>query len=1200
MFLKIKKLLAVLPIVCGLFLLIPTSVSAEGLVACSGKIMGKTQPANVNAGIIDFDSHPLPGEGLETGGVTSLTIVGGTQGKAPGYADHAACISETSGAGTDFADRAYQLEGWAWNTNLGFVSFYCSQAGKNPANDHDANNEYGDGSPVVPLACGNFQYGVQIQPVDQVVNVGGENITPAAGNRLLSGYAWNEAFGYIQFAGAGSAAVMSGVETVDASETVVVDFDGSSYEVELLDDNPLGDVTVSVDGQAKNIDAGETGKFDEVYLHVIDTNYSEGPGPHLTFQLEKIGGGEDFTFAVELKPDGSLTGYAWSAAGVWINMSGVVIDLPGVDDNDQLALPGDNYCADKPIAVCVVCDAGDPECDIDGGGDQENTEGDVPEVGVDEFGFSDGTVLADGSDYYDIHLYLREDDLVTPLDVNSLTIKFNWKDTVKINQLTGNVADPKLSSSEVADLVIATRPWSQKKGGVVFKPVIVDSTNFNSYFKAVDPINDPGHYVLIDQYKIRSFAPTTNENNSWTTSTNPSVKVNNEVFVSDLADANNDVWTDDIETNVLILKNIEVTKNQVLNNNLKFNLELAQPQFNVEGNKNLFPSDLNNFKMDFGFNSVLHNAVVNNVKLAAAPLNPGDTQVHYPNGKDGLSMHFAPAISFTTLYANDLKDAIEGHRSIPFTIEVGAKEHPDSQLQEQSLALSLALDYAYDPGFIDAGICPNLDIFFLTKFDGTAAGNNQVVSLVANNLNILNPSVTVTGTAALPAGADDSCSTMEGATAYSTVEYTVSGNIVKYYSSKLPRIPDSIKNQVAVIKGVIFTDKALGLSEIYKPQEVGFIEVRQLRDKIYKSLVDLMGVTVPSKAVQKQSKCEFNALNADGTYAIQGCDSDDFTLKTFGSGNTVEYVLYVNGRDVEFELNKDGNGDSAIGGTWSVVVAAADVYINEDIYRSQYDHNLSITTIGPFSLGCGGKGNIYRHGANVRNIQANMYADCTFYSYNPDHSSINATNGHVEWGSFAKMVLGIGDRQLYIQGSLASCNTLGGADTEGEGKLYSCNQVFVVDAGGIADTDAKLLSQTMDLNYLALMKPILVKAENGWPIDQTCQTALSSEDIIQINKRKAWLLYYSWVFDVAATEAVLGPEPEPVIGTNGNECDGINVTEVYDPAMVGQGEYAIISNVVGDLVPPTDPAVLAKGLDPQNDLEPVYITAKEAKSVLFE
>lgn len=120
---------------------------------------------NENSGMTDFNSHG----GSEYTTYVDLSIVGLEPGLAPATKGYAACVDTTE------ADDEYELKGYAWNTNLGFISFYCN--GTTLVQGSNLGKQ-----------CGNYEYGAVLTKTDE-------------DTAELSGHAWNPVFGYIKFRG---------------------------------------------------------------------------------------------------------------------------------------------------------------------------------------------------------------------------------------------------------------------------------------------------------------------------------------------------------------------------------------------------------------------------------------------------------------------------------------------------------------------------------------------------------------------------------------------------------------------------------------------------------------------------------------------------------------------------------------------------------------------------------------------------------------------------------------------------------------------------------------------------------------------------------------------------------------------------------------------------------------------------------------
>lgn len=152
---------------------------AEGDAICSGRISGTTPVGNQNAGLTSFNSHL--GFYQQDNSPVSLVAAGLGMGLAPYNREYAACVSEESGNayGNPYE---YALKGWAWNTNLGFISFNCE----------NGDNVSGGVAGGINFGCGPFDYGVFLGPYEE-----------DPGARFLFGYAYNSTFGWIKLKGQG-------------------------------------------------------------------------------------------------------------------------------------------------------------------------------------------------------------------------------------------------------------------------------------------------------------------------------------------------------------------------------------------------------------------------------------------------------------------------------------------------------------------------------------------------------------------------------------------------------------------------------------------------------------------------------------------------------------------------------------------------------------------------------------------------------------------------------------------------------------------------------------------------------------------------------------------------------------------------------------------------------------------------------------
>lgn len=383
----LKKLILSSGFSIALFSLLSLPAFAENDVSCNGKVLGRSAQVNTDAGAFYFDSHDGAKDALLPTGantVAPLDVAGITgTGLAPKDRKYAACIADADNNPLTLTN--YLLKGYAWNDNLGFISFAC-KSGKNEG-----------------VNCGSYDYGVKIGAKD------------AQGKRSLSGYAWNETFGYINF---------------------------------------------SCDATGKDGNGQACGAIQ---------------------------------YGIKLAADGSFSGNAWTQAGVWIDLNGVKGQIPG--EKIEPPIEPEDWCDGRPY-LCLEVTPNPEELVVP---DVNGKLPGSPTISVDA---EDQVKVANGVDGYDMYLYLRDADGVTPLDMNvyNVATTFNWNDTL------------------MADQTVASSTTS----AVLNKPLSL----------ADFAVQAAGVYKT--KKKIASVAPTTNENLSFTTSTKPAAPVRNQTFLVDV------------------------------------------------------------------------------------------------------------------------------------------------------------------------------------------------------------------------------------------------------------------------------------------------------------------------------------------------------------------------------------------------------------------------------------------------------------------------------------------------------------------------------------------------------------------------------------------------------------------------------------------------------------------------------------------
>lgn len=769
---------------------------------------------------------------------------------------------------------------------------------------------------------------------------------------------------------------------------------------------------------------------------------------------------------------GMLSGYAWSDAGIWIDFTGVQIELPDEE---------------PPVVAGTICGAG------------------VGYVCVDV------SIHEEINDYwYDLEVYLMEEDGVTPLDLKGydLAIDFVWEDTIKLNQLAYSTGVFSNLSAPVSD-----------GGGVLSKPIsIANSAEFLDLFYEVGVKS--GHYQLKE--KIKSLAPTSASNVSFTTSTSPPLAVNNEFFADELS-IGGDVWTDDIEPNELILKRID-------------------------------------YEINKGGGSIKKDIVY-----------PG-------NLGSGYRFEFAPVIEVDTLYAGDNEDTIIGFRNIPISFTM--KESHNEYLDYSNVEVYAMLDFNETETVLECSDkdWTNFEYYFTDgnldaiAVEHTGYGNWSFTSVIPGPyasavkfaLNDLTNEQVYNAVAVLPEydpedpDAGLPCDVVQGPTLYTVVKYEVSAESkepIYYYSNKVPRILSAAYNPAAIIHGNVYAPKAFSPTASHKTQETGYLAVNIVRNTINENINKFLGKIDLSGG----GSCTITKVNSDGDVGGD-CDGSFEKFKVDD-----EYVLYFNETNVHLDMGNAG-ADSDLCGNWLIVVQDARVFIDSDLYHENpADGKLVLINMSTYDGSCE-ESSIYLH-ADVKNIDANIVSDCSLFPYHPDVAMPGA-DGIPDW-TFEEKIEYL-DKQKLFRGSIASRNTIGGADLDSAGKEY-----LLLGTGEVAelpvDLDTRLDAQNYDLNYMAFFTLSVELADNGLPIDQRCQKALTIEDMVAINL---------WLSDEDAYD--------PVVGENGRKCDGIDLAQ-FDP-----------DTLDGDLVVLEEDRVnLARGLD-EFDFNPVYIYAVSSGSFVFE
>ncbi|MFA5820953.1 MAG: hypothetical protein WC873_02530 [Candidatus Gracilibacteria bacterium] len=837
-----------------------------------------------------------------------------------------------------------------------------------------------------------YQYQRQFAACAEEEREGGK-IKDVGGNKipdkyLLKGFMWNDNIGYISL----------GCEN-GSNESVPC----GGFDYGVFTDEPIPGSPAKVKGYAWNPVFG--------YINFNCSGGAVGGSTGVPGDLTNCG---IIPYGVTMDPEtGALSGYAYSQAGIYLGFSGVNVAIKGVPEEP----PIEHWCDGVNwTGACV-------EVDVEGAL--------LPES---------GPKLADGTDGYTINLYLRDSNKQpASLDTFDVTMRFFWDDTVKKDQ----VSDYKVED----DMDDMQNPWSQTgagEGAVEYKPISVVDGDF-----AVVP-GEPGHYQL--KTEISSYAPTRDGNTSLTTSTDPALNFQNEVFLNKV-----DGIPSDQEANYLKLKRV---------------------QYSLKNG---------------GVDVVPPNSII------------------YANGKLDLSLPFEPVYSFETLYADDRQDAIKAFRSVPTIFKVKAVE-ADNALSPEIGSVLAALTLAYDstktvekcgldyPG----GVRSDFDFFFSDP-DGTLAGQLSRppdISIIVDG----KPQIAqffgifksvgafdLAAEATFPETGDtitQLCGFVQAPSLYTRVRFKKDGKEVRYYANKLPRLGgDVVANPAIVVHGNVYSQYSCSVNAgIAAVSPVGDQTISSVKNAIDKNVKSYGGAI---SDINNDSTCNVTSL-VDG-----GDCGPDKKFEVKGSGEIAETVLYYKNTDVYLNPTSSGSGKYAI------VVDGGNLYIESDLYNSEGELAIAVFKKTPKegdadSLKFSKSGNVFID-TTVKNIQASLIADGSIFSKVPGMDEVAYTklldDGDLNELNNYFVNLSGNSYQLLWEGGVSARNSIGGADLCGKSSYFF---------RGNETTQNKKLAQLYDLNYLRLFR-LDLETFNGLPIDQVCGKALNVEDMVAIlNDDNIW------------------------------------------------------------------------------------------------
>jgi hypothetical protein len=358
----------------------------------------------------------------------------------------------------------------------------------------------------------------------------------------------------------------------------------------------------------------------------------------------------------------------------------------------------------------------------------------------------------------------------------------------------------------------------------------------------------------------------------------------------------------------------------------------------------------------------------------------------------------------------------------------------------------------------------------------------------------------------------------QDAYAYTTVSYTLQGKNVQYYSNKLPRVEGTlVVNPVAEFRGNVYSSGVTNPQTGKEVRSLGDISTNLLRNQIWNNVSKIIaGVdyTPPSGDI---SITGFNSHI--GLQFLPAGSLETLQPDTAGRPR----VYYAQGVDVYIK-GALGNLD----GEQTLIVVDGNVYINSNIYKSSGDpHELGIIVLkSPSDFGLETTGNIYV-GPDVTNIQANMFADGSFFTIRDAGSSINAATGLPNFFDESQRYDELAN-QLYIQGSLASQNTVGGATRSpapiaGDGELLSS-----AEGGYDSSPSGRSLARLYDLNFLRYYGYVFERYQSTDP--EVIAGTANVGDAVDVNR-----------------DGYITAEPNPigdlVLRDDGKKADGLDADD---------------------------------------------------------
>lgn len=447
--------------------------------------------------------------------------------------------------------------------------------------------------------------------------------------------------------------------------------------------------------------------------------------------------------------------------------------------------------------------------------------------------------------------------------------------------------------------------------------------------------------------------------------------------------------------------------------------------------------------------------------------------VPLPNGAATVSFKFRPAAEVTALNHDGASDFIVTANSLAKKVDMEGVCRGELQLNgcNQAIAnLKFGLD-VINPPF---------------KFIPDADNDDIMNATDPEELNINFPfSQTISAIPLDPTPEDGAPPNVDNPYIYSIVQYQLNGKTIKYFSNKLPRVLGTfVINPVASIRGNVYSSGVTNPQTGINITSIGDVGTNILRDTLVRNVANLTA----GKMLPDGSKDAI--LNPDGNGGFSADPGSDIQYLLPENNPPFTPKVYFYTGNIILDKNTLIGNDVIWSGEKTIITVGGNIFINSNLYNdpktSPGKEKLGIIALKNLKTGAGG--NIYIS-PNVTNIQANIFADGSLFSYDGDMTHIIQNTpdpqhnlGEPVFNSFNEKT-DILANQLYIEGSIASLNTIGGAIKTppiiGNGQIETA-----IEGEYGKNPSGRSRARLYDLNHLRYYGLILDRDAKGNALDQ--------------------------------------------------------------------------------------------------------------------